>query len=198
VSASAGPQIGLFSRRRFFRWTSSLPAMIGVPPLLASEKALAMTATKVEGEGKDYYDKLGVSKIINAAGTYTPLTAACMPPVVLAAVQKSALHPVRLADLQIKAGEYIAQRLKCEGAVVTSGASRAITLATAAWSSICKQHQAVGHTTSDRWSEKSIDRTACPPLRLRSRYVSLRCESDRGGHVGRLQARMQHWQRHYD
>src|SRR5258708_37804620 len=59
-----------------------------------------------------------------------------MPPEVLAAVQKAALHPVRLNDLQRKAGEYIAQRLKCEGAIVTSGASGAITLATAA----CMQH----------------------------------------------------------
>ena len=50
--------------------------------------------------GEDYYDKLGVPKIINAAGTYTTLTAACMPPEVLAAVQKAALHPVRLHDLQ--------------------------------------------------------------------------------------------------
>ena len=55
-----------------------------------------------------------------------------MPPEVLAAVQKAALHPVRLHDLQQKAGEYIARRLKCEGAVVTSGASGAISLATAA------------------------------------------------------------------
>jgi L-seryl-tRNA(Ser) seleniumtransferase len=86
--------------------------------------------------GEDYYDKLGVEKIINAAGTYTTLTAACMPPVVVAAVQKAALHPVRLADLQIKSGEYLARRLKCEGAVVTSGASGAISLATAA----CMQH----------------------------------------------------------
>lgn len=82
--------------------------------------------------GEDYYNKLGVPKIINAAGTYTTLTAACMPPEVLAAVQKAALHPVRLHDLQVKAGEYIAQRLQCEGAVVTSGASGAISLATAA------------------------------------------------------------------
>jgi L-seryl-tRNA(Ser) seleniumtransferase len=132
VSASTGPQAEPFSRRRFFRWTSSLAAMMGAAPFLISEKVLATTATQVEAEGEDYYDKLGVAKIINAAGTYTTLTAACMPPVVLAAVQKSALHPVRLVDLQIKAGEYIAQRLKCEGAVVTSGASGAITLATAA------------------------------------------------------------------
>jgi L-seryl-tRNA(Ser) seleniumtransferase len=86
----------------------------------------------LKSDGEDHYDKLGVAKIINAAGTYTTLTAACMPPSVLAAVQKAALHPVRLHELQAKAAEYIAGRLKCEGAVVTSGASGAITLATCA------------------------------------------------------------------
>jgi L-seryl-tRNA(Ser) seleniumtransferase len=113
-----------FSRRRFFRWTGGLAAAFGVARSFASPTA--------EVDGEDYYAKLGVPKIINAAGTYTTLTAACMPPMVLAAVQKAAMHPVRLHDLQTKSGEYIAQRLKCEGAVVTSGASGAITLATAA------------------------------------------------------------------
>jgi L-seryl-tRNA(Ser) seleniumtransferase len=122
------------SRRRFFRWTSSLAATLGVTPLLAAGATHSTSSSAVDGE--DFYDKLGVPKIINAAGTYTTLTAACMPPVVLAAVQKAALHPVRLHDLQIKSGEYIARRLKCEGAVVTSGASAAISLATAA----CLQH----------------------------------------------------------
>ena len=82
--------------------------------------------------GVDYYDKLGVAKIINAAGTYTALTAACMPPEVVQAVRVAALHPVRLHDLQQRAGEYVARRLRCEGAVVTCGASSAMTLATAA------------------------------------------------------------------
>src|SRR6202167_3760228 len=113
------------SRRRFFRWTGGLAASFGVAQSFASP-------TKESSDGEDYYAKLGVPKIINAAGTYTTLTAACMPPEVLAAVQKAALHPVRLHDLQVKAGEYIARRLKCEGAVVTSGASGAISLATAA------------------------------------------------------------------
>ena len=121
---------GLLSRRRFFRWTSSLAALLSTAPLFSSAENLA--ASPASGAGEDYYDKLGVPKIINAAGTYTTLTAACMPPEVLAAVQKAALHPVRLHDLQVKAGEYIAQRLRCEGAVVTSGASGAISLATAA------------------------------------------------------------------
>jgi L-seryl-tRNA(Ser) seleniumtransferase len=113
------------SRRRFFGWATSLTAALGAAPLLSS-------AQMVASAGEDYYAKLGVTPIINAAGTYTTLTAACMPPEVLAAVQKAALHPVRLHDLQRKAGEYIARRLQCEGAVVTSGASGAISLATAA------------------------------------------------------------------
>jgi L-seryl-tRNA(Ser) seleniumtransferase len=115
-----------FPRRSLLRWTGSLAASLGVAPWLS------YPAHAAELEGTDYYDKLGVPKIINAAGTYTTLTAACMPPVVLAAVQKAALHPVRLRDLQTKSGEYIARRLQCEGAVVTSGAAGAITLATAA------------------------------------------------------------------
>jgi L-seryl-tRNA(Ser) seleniumtransferase len=80
----------------------------------------------------DYYDKLGVTKIINAAGTYTDLTSAVMPPSVRAAVAQAALHPVRLEELQIKAGEYIAGRLRCEGCCISCGASSALTLATAA------------------------------------------------------------------
>jgi uncharacterized pyridoxal phosphate-dependent enzyme len=82
--------------------------------------------------GEDYYDKLGVKKIINAAGTYTILTAATMPPPVQAAVARAAKHPVRLLDLQRAAGEYLAKRLHCEGAIVTAGASSALTLGTAA------------------------------------------------------------------
>ncbi len=130
MPVSSESQAGFLSRRHFFRWTGSLAAALGAAPLVSSAQSLS--SATVSSDGEDYYDKLGVTKIINAAGTYTTLTAACMPPEVLVAVQKSALHPVRLRELQQKAGEYIARRLKCEGAVVTSGASGAISLATAA------------------------------------------------------------------
>src|SRR5450755_2631385 len=138
MSGLTESQGGFLSRRRFFRWASSLAATLGAAPLVSSAKALSssMESPTASSDGEDYYAKLGVAKIINAAGTYTTLTAACMPPEVLAAVQKAALHPVRLHDLQRRAGEYIAQRLKCEGAIVTSGAAGAICLATAA----CLQH----------------------------------------------------------
>ena len=119
------PLKSLFSRRSFVRLFGAAGAALG-----ASAKA-APTAQYAPA-AEDYYSKLGVPTIINAAGTYTTLTAACMPPEVLAAVNRAGLHPVRLHDLQAKAGEYIARRLRCEGAVVTSGASGAISLATAA------------------------------------------------------------------
>ena len=124
------PDQQFVTRRRFFQWTSSIASLLGVFPLRLSAEAVNAKASPITAE--DYYDKLGVPKIINAAGTYTTLTAACMPPEVVAAVQRAALHPVRLEDLQRKAGEYVATRLRCEGAVVASGASGAITLATAA------------------------------------------------------------------
>ncbi|WP_260704719.1 selenocysteine synthase [Edaphobacter flagellatus] len=118
----------LFSRRSFLRWSQSAMAMFGAAPFLSKTAEAAAPASSVT----DYYDKLGVAKIINAAGTYTTLTAACMPPQVRRAVELAAQHPVQLHDLQVKSGEYLAKKLRCEGALVTSGASGAITLATAA------------------------------------------------------------------
>ncbi len=121
---STPSQSALFSRRGFVRMVGLVGTALGVSPLQAE--------TNPAAPATDYYDRLGVPKIINAAGTYTTLSAACMPPQVVAAVQQAALHPVRLHDLQTRAGEYVAKRLRCEGAVITSGASGAISLATAA------------------------------------------------------------------
>lgn len=98
----------------------------------AASAAQAGRSSSTPSVGEDYYEKLGVTKIINAAGTYTALTAAVMPLSVQAAVAVAAKHPVRLLDLQKKAGEYLAQRLHCEAAMVTAGASSALTLGTAA------------------------------------------------------------------
>jgi L-seryl-tRNA(Ser) seleniumtransferase len=97
---------------------------------LSSALRAAGTAQPVKGE--DYYAKLGVPTIINAAGTYTALTASIMPPSVQAAVALAAKHPVRLQELQKSAGEYIAKLVKCEAALVTAGAASALTLGTAA------------------------------------------------------------------
>jgi uncharacterized pyridoxal phosphate-dependent enzyme len=124
------------TRRDFFGWAAG--GIAGTAALGA-----APTPDRVADEGEDYYDKLGVAKIINAAGTYTILTASIMPPPVQAAVALAAKHPVRLIELQTKAGEYLARRLRSEGAVVTAGAASALTLGTAACMTVankCSPH----------------------------------------------------------
>jgi L-seryl-tRNA(Ser) seleniumtransferase len=110
------------TRRHFFAWTQGVLAL----------GASGVRAGRDTESTVDYYDKLGVTKIINAAGTYTALTASIMPPSVQAAVAQAAQHPVRLAELQKAAGEYLARRLHCEAALVTAGAASGLTLATAA------------------------------------------------------------------
>ena len=112
------------SRRRFLA-CGPFAALAAATPFRAS----AATAPLA---GEDYYAKLGVQPIINAAGTYTYLTAAVMPPSVRLAVDRAAHHPVRLKDLQKASGEYLAHKLRCEAALVSCGASAALTLATAA------------------------------------------------------------------
>jgi L-seryl-tRNA(Ser) seleniumtransferase len=121
----------LLTRRRFLSWSQAALAALGASSILPS-KSNALSTTSEAQSADDYYAKLGVEKIINAAGTYTYLTAAVMPPQVQRAVAQAALHPVVLKDLQKTSGEYIAKRLRCEAALVSSGASAALTLATAA------------------------------------------------------------------
>jgi len=121
----------LFTRRRFLGWSQALLGALTT----GSASASSLVAPTIDDNANptvDYYDKLGVQKIINAAGTYTYLTAAVMPPQVRQAVAQAALHPVVFKDLQRASGEYLAKKLHCEGALVTSGASAALTLATAA------------------------------------------------------------------
>src|ERR1700736_6428110 len=104
------------TRRSFLEGAGLVLASGGVAshPIQAAELRPAAS-------GEDYYDKLGVTKIINAAGTYTALTASTMPPSVQAAVARAAKHPVRLLELQKAAGEYLAKKLKCEAALVSAG-----------------------------------------------------------------------------
>jgi L-seryl-tRNA(Ser) seleniumtransferase len=120
----------LGTRRNFLERINLAVAGFAFARVPSFQKAVA--AHDLVSEPVDYYDKLGITKRINAAGTYTYLTGALMPPSVQAAVAKAAKHPVFLEDLQKAAGEYLARKLRCEGAMVTAGAASAVTLATAA------------------------------------------------------------------
>jgi L-seryl-tRNA(Ser) seleniumtransferase len=132
---------GFSSRRDFFARSSKLLAVGGLAGQAASLKA-SRAPNQPADEGEDYYDKLGVTKIINAAGTYTILTASTMPPPVQAAVARAAKQPVRLIELQQKAGEYLAKRLRCEAALVSAGAASALTLGTAACVTVANRQSA--------------------------------------------------------
>src|SRR5215471_11902863 len=98
------------------------------PALRASEPSSAPTPAT----GVDYYQKLGVAPFINAAGTYTVFSASTMPDEVQAAIALASRQPVNILELRDAAGEYLAKRLKCEAALVTSGAAAALTVGTAA------------------------------------------------------------------
>jgi L-seryl-tRNA(Ser) seleniumtransferase len=83
-------------------------------------------------KGVDYYSKLGVTPFINAAGTFTILSASTLPPEVQAAMTLAAQKPVNIEELLRASGEYLARQLHCEAALVTAGAASALTLGTAA------------------------------------------------------------------
>ena len=122
---------GFGTRRNFFERINLAVAGFAFTRVLPFQTGIAAAAAPVP-EAVDYYEKLGVAKTINAAGTYTYLTGCTMPPSVQAAVALAAKHPVYLADLQKAAGEYLARQLRCEAAMVTAGAASAVTLGTAA------------------------------------------------------------------
>ena len=98
------------------------------PPLYARSGSKSKSAAI----GVDYYQKLGVTPFINAAGTYTVLTASIMPDEVQAAVALAARNPVNLNELHEAAGAYLAKKLRCEAALVTAGAAAALVVGTAA------------------------------------------------------------------
>ena len=121
------------TRRKMLRRgaQAAIAASVGVSAVPALGAAEA-SPTPASVKGVDYYEKLGVSTFINAAGTYTVFTASTMPDEVQAAIAIASKRPVHLLELQDAAGEYLAKRLKCGGAFVTSGAAGALTVGTAA------------------------------------------------------------------
>ena len=117
----------MWSRRRFLEIVSGLPIVGGIIDATTIPAAAAAAPTV----GRDYFRELGVRPFINAAGTYTAMTASLMPPEVMEAINYASKQYVMLDELHDKVGERIATLLHCEAAMVTSGAASALTLATA-------------------------------------------------------------------
>jgi L-seryl-tRNA(Ser) seleniumtransferase len=119
----------MFSRRRFLESISALPLVGG----FFAGGAAAGTAWAAQGTNgkRDFFAELGIRPFINAAGTYTDMTASLMLPEVMEAIQYAAGQFVMLNELHDRVGERIASLLKAEAAMVTSGAASAMTLGTA-------------------------------------------------------------------
>jgi L-seryl-tRNA(Ser) seleniumtransferase len=107
------------SRRRFLKSVAALPAA-------------AATPLPRQGTSRDVYKELGIRPLINAAGTYTFLSASLMPRPVLEAIESASRHYVNLNELHAAVGKKIAGLIGCEAALVTAGAASALTMGTAA------------------------------------------------------------------
>jgi len=116
----------MWSRRRFLETVSTLPLVGGFTA--ASPRA----AEAARNGNRDYFRELGVRPFINAAGTYTAMTASLMPPAVMDAINYASKHYVMLDELHDKVGQRIASLVHSDAAMVTSGAASALTLGTAA------------------------------------------------------------------
>lgn len=119
----------MISRRKVLKLFSSIPLLGGI----AGTGAAAMAATEMTSAPKrNYFEELGVRTFINAAGTYTAMTASLMPKEVVNSIQYATNHFVILDEIQEKVGGRIAQMLRCEDALVSAGAFSAIVYGTAA------------------------------------------------------------------
>lgn len=83
-------------------------------------------------ESRGIYTQLGVRTLINGAGTYTTLSGSIMLPEVVAAMEDASKQHVEIEELQQVVGKRIAELVKVEAALVTSGCAAALTLGTAA------------------------------------------------------------------
>ena len=122
----------MWTRRRFLENLSSVPLVGGlIGARTTAAETASLPAEPALLKGKDYFQELGIRPFINAAGTYTAMTASLMPPEVIEAITYASKHYVMLDELNDRIGERIARLVRCEAAMVTSGAASALTLGTA-------------------------------------------------------------------
>src|SRR3989440_491560 len=140
------PMSSTISRRQVLR-TGGQAFIAGGIAVCGGPALEAKSSSKASAKGVDYYQKLGVTPFINAAGTYTVLSASTMPEEVQAAIALAAKQPVNLNELLDASGEYLAKRLRCEAALVTAGAAAALVVGTAACVSMGNEQAILGIPT---------------------------------------------------
>jgi L-seryl-tRNA(Ser) seleniumtransferase len=104
-----------------------LPIGTGVAAGLIPTKAFA----KAPAAKRNVLKELGIRTFINAAGTYTAMTASLMHDEVVETIKQSAKQFAMLDEVQDKVGEKIAELCHAEAATVTAGCWSALVLGTA-------------------------------------------------------------------
>ncbi|MEX0884241.1 MAG: selenocysteine synthase [Cyclobacteriaceae bacterium] len=120
----------MISRRKLLKRLGALPLVGGVMgsslPFSSAVAANPETSPK-----RDVIQELGLRSFINAAGTYTAMTASLMPKEVMDTINFSSRHYIMLDEVQDKVGEKIAALCHAEAATVTAGCWSAMVLGTA-------------------------------------------------------------------
>ena len=116
-----------WNRRSFLGSLGVIAGSVLAPRKLFASKS----ATGITGFGKsgNPYDELGVTTVINCQGTMTMLGGSVIRPELEAVMAQAGRHFVRIPELEVAAGQRIAEMLKLpEGytALVTSGAAAAM------------------------------------------------------------------------
>lgn len=121
----------LMKRREVIKNLSVLPvagAVIGSTMPFEMAKA---SPSSTPPPKRDLFRELGIRTFINAAGTYTAMTASLMPDEVKEAWISSSTQFAILDEVQDKVGEKIAAICHAEAATVTAGCYSALVLGTA-------------------------------------------------------------------
>jgi len=118
----------MIKRRALLKYLSASPLALGLSgiPFLPVTAAPAPPVPK-----RDLIKELGLSTFINAAGTFTTMTASLMHEEVMETMNTTSKEFVMLDDVQDKVGVKIAALCHAESAMVTAGCWSALVLGTA-------------------------------------------------------------------
>lgn len=110
---------------------ASTTALVGLGPMAMAKNNKAEGTPVAIPKKHDYFEELGVTRVINAGATMTFLSGSLMMPETMEAINATAHDFADMYELQDKVGAKIAEMLHCEAAMVTSGAAAALVLGTA-------------------------------------------------------------------
>ncbi len=117
------------TRRAFLKSAAIAYPICGLLSNVAKAQGTYVAPTSFS---RDYFKEIGVRPFINAAGGYSAFGGARMRPEVAEAIRYGTYNKAKVDDLHDAVGKRIAEMAGCEAAMVTSGATASMVLATAA------------------------------------------------------------------